>query len=59
MVIITSAELTCASVTGKFCNGIGIVKKILAPEIEIPSEAGSVSTLGTIPKASGKTIITI
>ena len=40
---------------GKFCNGIGIVKKINAPEILIPSLTGLKRIFKTIPKINGKT----
>jgi hypothetical protein len=59
MDMMTRNEFTCASVMGRSCTGIGIVKKILAPAIEIPYVGGFVSTLMTIPQSTGKAAIAI
>jgi hypothetical protein len=57
MDITTRSEFICASVMGRSCSGIGIVKNILAPVMVIPSVGGFVSILSTIPQSIGKAII--
>jgi len=53
----TIAEFIWDSDIIRFCSGIGISKKILAPEIEMPSLTGVVKTFSVIEKATGKIII--
>jgi hypothetical protein len=57
--MITAAEFSCDSLITRSCSGIGTVKNILAPVIDIPSDSGVNSTFTVIQKTNGSIIIAI